>query len=250
MPEWWDDLFGSTEWQAVQRGWSDVEDTPDQAERVSSAIGLGPGAKVLDAPAGDGRIALELAGRGYDVVGVDLVEAFVDAARSEADRRGIVNASFRVGDVRVLDGLGRFDAAICVWGSFGYFDDAGNLAQASAAARALVPGGRYLIDTPTLETVVPRFRERHWFRVRDTVVLEERRLALGTSRVETEWTFLRPDAPSASHRSSVRLYSVHELTELLGQAGFGSFELFDDELASFAPGSERLWIVATTEGAG
>jgi SAM-dependent methyltransferase len=90
-----------------------------------------------------------------------------------------------------------FDAAICMWGSFGYFDDEGNLAQARAAARALKPGGRYLIDNPTLESIYPRFRERNWFEAGDTTVLMENAFRLD----EGAW---RPTGRSCAVRSGTR----------------------------------------------
>ena len=245
MAEWWEDLFTSEAWQEVQRNWSAVEDTVDQAERVIEALGLEEGARVLDVPAGDGRIGLELGAAGFEVVGVDLIEAFVEAGRTDAVRRRIENVTLEVGDMRELGYEDEFDAAICFWGSFGYFDEAGNLEQARAVAKALKPGGRYLIDTPSLETLYPRFRERTWFQVGDTIVLQETLLVMGSSRVQTEWIFVRGGVAEESHRTSMRVYSVHELTELLRQAGFESFELRDDELFDFEVGSQRLWMIAS-----
>ena len=245
MAEWWEELFSSEAWQEVQRNWSAVEDTVDQAERVIEALGLDAGARVLDVPAGDGRIALEHGATGYDVVGVDLIEAFVDAGRRDAERRRIENVTLEVGDMRELTYEAEFDAALCFWGSFGYFDEEGNLAQAAAVARALKPGGRYLIDTPSLETLYPRFRERTWFQIGDTIVLQEAILVMGTSRVETEWIFVRGGVAEESHRTTMRVYSVHELTSLLREAGFESFELRDDELFDFEVGSQRLWLIAS-----
>jgi SAM-dependent methyltransferase len=246
--EWWRELFAAPAWQRVQLGWSTVEDTADEAQRVIEALGLSGGERVLDVPTGDGRIALELGAAGFPVVGVDLESAFVEAGRTAAEARGIEGVTLEVGDMRDLPFESEFDAAVCFWGSFGYFDDEGNLAQAASVCRALRPGGRYLIDIPTLETLYPRFTERSWFRVEDTVVLQERGLALGTSRVETEWTFLRDDGPPATHRTSVRLYSAHELTELLRAAGFSTFSLRDDDLHDFELGSPRLWVVASKGG--
>jgi SAM-dependent methyltransferase len=240
MAEWWEDLFASPAWQAVQLGWSEVEDEVEQTDRLVAALGLEPGARVLDAPCGAGRIAIQLAARGFDVVGVDLTERFLEEGRGRGP-----NVRFVRGDLRSLPFDAEFDAAICFWGSFGYFDDAGNRAQAAAAARALRAGGRYLIDTPTLETILPRFHERHWFEVADTVVLEERAFNVAASRIETTWTFLH-GGRRATRRSSVRIYSLGELTDLLRDAGFGTFAARDDELEEFGLGSQRLWLVATT----
>lgn len=246
MIEWWREMFGSPAWQGVQRNWSAVEDTADETRRLIEALALAPGDRILDVPTGDGRIALELAAAGFPVVGVDAEEAFVHAGRREAEARGLDGVTLEVGDMRRLTYEAAFDVAVCFWGSFGYFDDDGNRAQAASVARALRPGGRYLIDVPTLETLYPRFVDRSWFRVADTLVLEQRRLALGTSRVETEWTFVAGDGSTVTRRSSIRVFSVHELTELLRAAGFTSFSLRDDELHDFELGSPRLWIVATT----
>jgi SAM-dependent methyltransferase len=246
VADWWEEMFSSEVWQEVQRNWSAVEDTTDQAERVIEALGLDEGARVLDVPAGDGRIALELGAAGFEVVGVDLIEAFVEAGRRAAEKRRIENVTLEVGDMRELSYEAEFDAAICFWGSFGYFDEPGNLAQAAAVARALKPGGRYLIDTPSLETLYPRFRERTWFQIGDTIVLQEAILMMGTGRIETEWIFVRGGVAEETHRTSMRVYSVRELTELLREAGFESFELRDDELFDFEVGSQRLWLIAST----
>lgn len=240
MVEWWEDLFASPAWQAVQLGWTEVEDEVQQTDRLVAALGLEAGARVLDVPCGAGRIAIQLAARGFDVVGVDRTERFLTEGRDRGS-----NVRFVRGDLRSLPFESAFDAAICFWGSFGYFDDAGNRAQAAAAARALRAGGTYLIDTPTLETVLPRFHDRNWFEVAGTVVLEERAFSAAASRIDTTWTFLHAEE-RATLRSSVRIYSLRELTDLLREAGFCTFAPRDDDLEEFGVGSQRLWLVATT----
>jgi SAM-dependent methyltransferase len=240
MDEWWREMFGSPAWQSVQLGWDAAEDADAQVDRLERALRLTPGMRVLDVPCGTGRIATRLAARGYEVVGVDATERFLDEARARGDGVRYVN-----GDMRELSFDGGFEAVLCVWGSFGYFDRAGDLAQAAGAARALEPDGRYLIDVPTVETVLPRFRERSWFEVEGTIALQEATYVAGTGRVETAWTFVREGEPRAVHRTSVRLYSLRELTDLLHEAGFSSFEALDDDLEPFGLGSHRCWLVAT-----
>ncbi|MFB3739908.1 MAG: hypothetical protein ACE14W_13210 [Candidatus Velamenicoccus archaeovorus] len=73
----------------------------------------------------------------------------------------------------------------------------------------------------------------------------ETSLAIGEGRVETAWTFVRGDERH-TERSSIRLYTLHELTELLREAGFSSFQARDDALEPFELGSRRLWLVART----
>jgi SAM-dependent methyltransferase len=244
MAEWWEELFSSAGWQSVQLGWTSVEDGVEQADRIERALMIEPASSVLDVPCGTGRIAIELASRGYHVTGVDFVDRFLDDGRRTAVERGI-DVELVHGDARDLPVEGPFDAALCFWGSFGYFDDAGNLAQARTVARALRSGGRFLLDVPTVESVAARFRPRNWFVVEETTVVMETTFAVGTSRAETEWTFLREGEPREVRRSSTRLYTVHELTDLLREAGFVAFEARDDALGEFTLGSDRLWLVAT-----
>jgi SAM-dependent methyltransferase len=239
MTEWWQEMFDSPAWQAVQLGWESAEDAEDQVARIERALRLTPGMRVLDVPCGTGRIASRLAARGYDVVGVDLTERFLEEAVARGD-----GVRYERGDMRALEVGDGFDAALCFWGSFGYFDRGCDLAQARAAADALVDGGRYLIDVPTMETVLPRFRDRSWFEVEDTVALQETAFVPGTGRIETVWTFLR-GAERVERRTSVHLYALRELTDLLHEAGFSGFEAFDDDLEPFEVGAHRLWLVAT-----
>ncbi len=241
MSGWWHELFASDAWQSVQLAWDDVEDGDDQAERVVEALRLVPGERVLDVPCGTGRIASRLAARGLAVTGVDVTERFIEHARSRDE-----GVTYVVGDMREPFGVGGFDAAVCMWGSFGYFDDAGNLAQARAAARSLRSGGRYLIDTPSTETLASHFRERNWFEAGGTTVLVHNTFVAAEGRVDTEWTFLR-DGRRTTRLASIRVYPLRELTDLLREAGFTTFEARDDELQPFVLGAARLWLVAVKD---
>jgi len=233
-------MFASRAWQDVQLGWDALEDADDQVDRIERALALEPASRVLDVPCGTGRIAARLAARGHQVVGVDVEERFLQEGRERDD-----GVRYELGDMRELGSRGEFDAVVCFWGSFGYFDDDGNLEQAKAAARSLKPGGRYLIDTVPAETLFADFRAKNWFDLDGSSVLLETFYQLGTGRVETAWTFVASDGSRETHRSSVRVYTVHEVTELLRQAGFSAFRALDDELQDFAIGSSRLWLVAT-----
>ena len=232
-------MFETPAWQSVQLAWEDADDANDVAARVDRALDLAPGARVLDVPCGTGRIATRLAGRGLAVVGIDAIETFAGVARGAGVP--VIRGDMRTTVVRP----GVFDAAICLWGSFGYFDDAGNLAQAAAVSQALAPGGRFLIDTIVADSVLERFQSTASWTVGGVRVDEVRVYHEDTRRIETTWTFARGDE-LVTRTTSVRLYSVAELTDLLSTAGFASFQALDDDLEPFAPGADRLWLLATT----
>ncbi len=239
--EWWRDMFAASGWQSVQLAWEEADDADDDVDLLERALELRPGERVLDVPCGTGRIARRLIDRGYDVVGLDATATFLDVARAAGVP--VIRADMRSTVVRPA----MFDAAVCLWGSFGYFDDAGNAAQARAAADALAPGGRFLIDTIVEETVLPRFEPTASWEVGGTGVAEVRRYDAVTCRIETTWTFTRGHEREV-RTSFVRLYSIEALTDLLSAAGFSSFRALDAQLQPFVSGAERLWLVATTPG--
>ncbi len=129
---WWEEMFELPSWQGVQLGWESLEDAEQQVDRIERALRLEPGGRILDVPCGTGRVGRRLAAKGYDVVGVDITERFLEEAR----RAGL---TVERADMRELPFDAEFDAAVCMWGSFGYFDDEGNLAQARCGRSRLAP---------------------------------------------------------------------------------------------------------------
>ena len=75
-------------------------------------------------------------------------------------------------------------------------------------------------------------------------MLERRTYVVGTGRMETEWIFIQ-NGKRTVQPSSIRIYTVPELTDLLADAGFSSFAALDDEVQPYGIGSRRLWMVAT-----
>ena len=99
---------------------------------------------VLDAGCGTGENALFLAARGFEVVGVDAVEAAVEAARRKAVARGL-EAESLVHDALALEGLGRRFATVVDSGLFHTFDDRERGRFVKSLAAALTLGGRYYV---------------------------------------------------------------------------------------------------------
>lgn len=113
-----------------------------EADLVES---LGP-ATCLDAGCGTGRVAIELAGRGIDVVGVDLDPAMLSAARTKAPHLAWVQADLAHGNF----GEQRFDVVVAA-GNVMIFLAPGTEARVVAnLARHLKPGG-YLVAGFSLE---------------------------------------------------------------------------------------------------
>jgi SAM-dependent methyltransferase len=104
---------------------------------------LGPveGLRVLDVACGHGRTARELAGRGADVVGIDISGGLIAKAREleENEPQGIRYIRADVTAPGTL-GAGEFDAASCNFGLSDIDDLGGAIREVSAALR---DGGRF-----------------------------------------------------------------------------------------------------------
>ena len=99
---------------------------------------------VLDLCCGYGRHATRLAGRGYEVTGIDRDPEVVRTAREMHQARNLRIAEL---DMTRLDALpDRFDAVICMWQSFGYHDAGTNQRILEQIADKLRPGGRLVLD--------------------------------------------------------------------------------------------------------
>lgn len=101
--------------------------------------------RVLDLCCGPGRHLAPLAEAGYEVTGLDVDAGAIDDAHAKV--AALASVSVIRGDMRALPiASGALDAVVCLWQSFGHFDDAANLAVLAEVARVLRPGGRAIFD--------------------------------------------------------------------------------------------------------
>jgi SAM-dependent methyltransferase len=101
---------------------------------------------VLDGGCGTGRVAIELARRGLDVVGIDLDQDMISLARAKAPELTWVQA-----DLSELDLPARFDAVVLAGNVIPYVANDRRQATVIACARHLAPGGRLIAGFQLLE---------------------------------------------------------------------------------------------------
>jgi len=198
-----------------------AERNREEADEIAQTLELVAGSSILDAPCGHGRISNLLAVEGFRVTGVDLTDLFLERARADAQRLG-VEVDFRHGDLRDLPVSGPFDAVVCWFTSFGYFDDDDNGRVLDEFSRVLRPGGRLLIETMHHDGFVRRFAGAPTAIVTergDDVMSDLTTFDPISGRIETERTIRREAQVRHSHHS-VRLPTVPELDVWLSNAGF------------------------------
>jgi SAM-dependent methyltransferase len=239
---WYESFFSGLAvdfWKAV----IPREATSEDVEFLWKHLGLSAGSRVLDVPCGSGRLTIPLAARGCAMTGVDISEQFLEAARSAAAENKL-SAQWRQADMRALDWKAEFDAAFCFGNSFGYLDDAGNVAFLAAVARSLRPGGRFAIDYgQTAESIFPRLETRQEADMAGFHFVEDTRYDPLSARIENRFTFSR-DGKSETKLASQRVYTLNEVVRLLRDAGFETTGFFGSPSEEpFTLGSHRLLIV-------
>ena len=216
-----------------------------EAAEIVETLGLSPGAAVLDAPCGHGRMANVLAADGFRVTGVDRTRLFLARARDDADRRR-VSVDYHEGDLRDLPVSGPFDAVVCWFTSFGYFDDDDNRLVLKQFANVLRPGGTLLIETMHHDGFVRAFTSAPAATLTergDDLMSDLTTFDPVSGRIDTERTVRRDGQVRRSHHS-VRLPTVPEFDEWLGAAGFSARNYGDRGGRPLRFDSWRLVVVA------
>jgi SAM-dependent methyltransferase len=200
------------------------QSTQAEAEFVLAAMDLAPGAQLLDIGCGYGRHAMELAARGFHVVGLDLSLPLLVRGGEEAHRRGLT-INFVRGDMRELDFDNQFDGAYCLFSTFGYFDDDTNKKTALNIARALRPGGKLVLEILNRDYIVADLPTRVWWEGEGCVILEEIDFNYFFSRVVINRSLVMDDGRQLEQEISMRAYSLHEIGRVLHGAGFRVLEI-------------------------
>jgi SAM-dependent methyltransferase len=188
---------------------------PEQTEREAAFVARWlpqPAyAAVLDLCCGPGRHARALAQRGYRVTGVDTNAAALTAARCASE----ATITYLQHDMRHLDALpGTFDAVICLWQSFGYFDAATNAAILGQITQKLRPSGRLVLDIYHRGFFERKQGTRHFERDGRTIS-ETKRMDGDRLTVTLDYG---PDVPPDTY--AWQLFSPDAIADLVRKHGF------------------------------
>jgi SAM-dependent methyltransferase len=220
------------------------EMTRTEVDFIERTLGVPAGAELLDVPCGNGRHAVELAGRGYKMTGLDLSEEFI------AEARGSTPLAVRWvrGDMRSLSWSTEFDGAYCFGNSFAYLNWEEARQFLAAVARGLKPGARFVVETGmAAESILPSLAQTRWFRLGDILMLSENRYYPAQGRLDIDYTFVRGGEVETRPTSSYT-FTVGEICRMHREAGLRVMELLGSTHSeAYQVGSPRLILVSVRE---
>lgn len=240
MKQWYEELFENYGVQYDREVFA--QGTTGECDFIEREIGGDTGCRILDIGCGTGRHAIELATRGYSVVGIDLSESLLARATQKASERGL-SIEFLRHDARELPFAEEFDLAIMLCeGAFPLMEtDEMNFEILRGAARALKPGGKLIFTT--LNGLFPLFHSVEEFLNSEA---QEGNASYGGNSFDL-MTFRDHSITSVTDDlgntkelvCNERFYVPSEITWLLRSLGFRTVEIFGAKLGAFSR-SDRL----------
>ncbi len=179
------------------------------------------GLNMLDLCCGQGRHAVPLAMKGWQVTGLDLQQHLLDHAEKLAAENA-TSVKWLQGDMRKLPLADEeFDVVINLFTAFGYFDDAQNAGVIREVSRVLKPGGWFIIDVANRPYMLKNAKPQSEKILPDgAVVKNDWRWDERSGRYTHRQRILREGEEPRDLTHSVRVYSTDELAGMLYDADF------------------------------
>ena len=226
-----------------------------------SELGVPEGGKILDVACGIGRHGVPLALAGYRVSGLDISELFISEARAYAESAG-ATVNFVSGDAldvqRLMSEDSPFEAVISMFTSHGYHGRSRDLSLFRQLRGLACKDAALVILTINRDWIIRNFQPEGMDRAGKMRILQTRRLDLETSTIHNLWQFYEGARESLALRLTLdmehRLYSLHELSALLNEAGWSFVKGLgrpggtDEPLGPLTYDHNAMWVVARATG--
>jgi len=215
-------------------GFPDRAQTAQEIDQIETLLVLRPPLRVLDVGCGTGRQAIELARRGYHVVGIDVASPYLEQARAQAREAG-VQVAFRLQRGADLLECEAYDLVLAFNHTLGFME-ADELAEHMARIRqALVPGGTFLLHlagprrVPGAESApaAESSPSKNWAEQEGRFVLTEKRFEEGY-RIEDCIVIDTEASEIIEYHERQRAFSLEEVIALLEGAGLAPIQCLAD----------------------
>jgi len=235
MKQWYEELFENYGMKYDNETF--VQGTTGECDFIEEEIGYNKATRILDIGCGTGRHSIELARRGYTVVGIDLSESLLKRATQKASEQKL-QVLFQKHDARNLPSQNEFNLVLMICeGAFPLMEtDEMNFQILQNAANALLPKGKLIFTT--LNGLFPLYHS-----VKDFLDSQTKEGNARCDRLSFDlMTFREHSTISAEddlgHKKelqcSERYYVPSEITWLLKTLNFTTVDIYGAKLGAFS----------------
>ncbi len=210
--------------------------------------------EILDIACGAGEHSVLFAKQGLQVSGFDLSKTLISFAENLAKDED-VDVNFYTSDMREIDFEHRFNAAVLLSHSFGFFNHEENKRVLKGTLDALRDEGKLLLDLMNPYRI-PRFKKT-WSQIDGGYLLSEPHFLDAPSGVlrgrpatfiDVENNRIVLANQDALANNDIRMYTALEIRELVEEVGFSKIDFYGQNKLPRMPytaNSERMVVVAT-----
>ncbi|MDE6434871.1 MAG: class I SAM-dependent methyltransferase [Lachnospiraceae bacterium] len=201
-----------------------VEGTKEQVDFLIDELELQGDERILDLACGFGRHSIELAQRGFSVMGIDITKDYVDFA-NKAARENNLDAEFLLADIRELTFKNEFDVVINMGdGAIGYLENEDeNLKIFDVIANALKSGGKHFMDIMNADYAKHHFPCKLWDEGEKSLTLSKFEWDERTKVMlygQLDYMYGEPlTKPVIEKGNPTRLYSLFEIERIMEVRG-------------------------------
>ena len=228
------------------------------ADGIEGALHLAPCGRVesiLDLGCGSGRMTLELARRGYDMIGVDGSPEMLSVARDSAERAGLDGRClWLLQDLTDFELYGTVEAVISCLDTVNHLTSYADLRRMlSLVHNYLVPGGLFLFDLNSREKFENSYADRvYTFEDEDAFCIWQNDYHKKTHISDFYVTLFTRERDGRYRRcdevTRERMYPLPSILRELRAAGFTPLSVGSSPYTdSVSPGAERLYLVARAD---
>jgi len=243
--DWWKKFFGPgylSVWEAKAIG---PAVTKKEIDFLVKNLKLKKGQKILDLCCGQGRHSIELARRGYKVVGVDYSKYLLGVAKKRAKEAGI-EIEFKRQDARNLKLKGKFDVVINMFTAFGYLEnDRENEKIIKNVSQVLKKGGFFFLDFINSVNVLMNFQPRGVKTYSEKMkLIDERYFDPIKFAMISKWA-ISYGGKMKKFNGYIRFYIFPEFKTMFEKYGLKIIKTFGNfKGEKFSPKTKRLIIIA------
>jgi SAM-dependent methyltransferase len=206
---------------------------------------------IADLGCGTGSFCLEMAGRGYNMIGIDISTEMLSRAMLKLESQGVEREKvlFLNQDMSRFELFGTVDAIVSLLDSINYITDKNDLKRMiSLVENYLNPGGLFIFDVNSVYKFEKIFSNNVFYSIDDKITyIWENTYDMKTKLCKFDLTFFICQNEYYKRFDEVhfeRAYSIEELSEIVEDSGLELLKVYEG-LSFCKPSinSERLFFI-------